>query len=131
MTRARILLLEVVWDGATNRILSSPVRHSQLARLPGRERARLRDLPCCGETRTPSTLSATARLQAMMDGEGKRRGRSCPMYEKWMDLTRKICWIYPEDVRRAGEHPAPFQGCSPRAKMSPRTRSSPDPSDTP
>ncbi len=27
---------------------------------------------------------------------------------EWMDLTRQIWWIYPEDVARAGPHPAPF-----------------------
>lgn len=28
--------------------------------------------------------------------------------EEWMDLTRQIWYIYPEDVSRTGGHPAPF-----------------------
>lgn len=28
--------------------------------------------------------------------------------EEWMDLTRQIWWMYPEDVARNGPHPAPF-----------------------
>ncbi len=28
--------------------------------------------------------------------------------EEWLDLTRQIWWIYPEDVTRNGHHPAPF-----------------------
>ncbi len=27
---------------------------------------------------------------------------------EWMDLTRQIWWIYPEDIKRVGSHPAPF-----------------------
>lgn len=27
---------------------------------------------------------------------------------EWIDLTRQIWWIYPEDVQRVGNHPAPF-----------------------
>lgn len=27
---------------------------------------------------------------------------------EWMDLTRQVWWIYPEDVTRSGNHPAPF-----------------------
>ena len=26
----------------------------------------------------------------------------------WMDLTRQVWWMYPEDVARSGDHPAPF-----------------------
>src|SRR5262245_36822950 len=28
--------------------------------------------------------------------------------EEWMDLTRQVWFLYPEDVARSGEHPAPF-----------------------
>jgi len=28
--------------------------------------------------------------------------------EEWLDLTQQVWWIYPEDVKRAGGHPAPF-----------------------
>jgi DNA modification methylase len=28
--------------------------------------------------------------------------------EEWMDLTRQVWYIYPEDVSRSGGHPAPF-----------------------
>ena len=28
--------------------------------------------------------------------------------EEWLDLTRQIWWIYPEDVSRTGRHPTPF-----------------------
>ena len=28
--------------------------------------------------------------------------------EEWIDLTRQIWWIYPDDVTRNGHHPAPF-----------------------
>ncbi|MCI0563152.1 MAG: site-specific DNA-methyltransferase, partial [Nitrososphaera sp.] len=28
--------------------------------------------------------------------------------QEWMDLTRQIWWIYPEDIKRVGMHPAPF-----------------------
>jgi DNA modification methylase len=28
--------------------------------------------------------------------------------KEWMDLTRQVWWIYPEDISRAGLHPAPF-----------------------
>ena len=28
--------------------------------------------------------------------------------EEWMDLTRQVWWMYPEDVSRSGDHPAPF-----------------------
>lgn len=27
---------------------------------------------------------------------------------EWLDLTRQIWWIYPQDVSRSGNHPAPF-----------------------
>jgi len=27
---------------------------------------------------------------------------------EWLDLTRQIWWIYPQDVARSGNHPAPF-----------------------
>jgi len=27
---------------------------------------------------------------------------------EWIDLTRQVWWIYPEDVQRVGNHPAPF-----------------------
>ena len=26
----------------------------------------------------------------------------------WIDLTRQVWWMYPEDVSRSGDHPAPF-----------------------
>jgi len=28
--------------------------------------------------------------------------------EEWMDLTRQVWYMYPEDVSRSGSHPAPF-----------------------
>ena len=28
--------------------------------------------------------------------------------DEWVDLTQQVWWIYPEDVKRAGGHPAPF-----------------------
>lgn len=28
--------------------------------------------------------------------------------DEWLDLTRQIWWIYPEDIQRDGGHPAPF-----------------------
>lgn len=28
--------------------------------------------------------------------------------DEWMDLTRQVWWMYPEDVSRNGDHPAPF-----------------------
>ena len=28
--------------------------------------------------------------------------------DEWMDLTRQVWWMYPEDVSRSGDHPAPF-----------------------
>lgn len=27
---------------------------------------------------------------------------------EWIDLTRQVWWMYPEDVSRSGDHPAPF-----------------------
>ncbi len=28
--------------------------------------------------------------------------------DEWLDLTQQVWWIYPEDVKRTGGHPAPF-----------------------
>ena len=28
--------------------------------------------------------------------------------DEWMDLTRQVWWMYPEDISRSGDHPAPF-----------------------
>ena len=28
--------------------------------------------------------------------------------DEWIDLTRQVWWMYPEDVSRSGDHPAPF-----------------------
>ena len=28
--------------------------------------------------------------------------------DDWIDLTRQVWWMYPEDVSRSGDHPAPF-----------------------
>jgi len=28
--------------------------------------------------------------------------------DEWLDLTQQVWWMYPEDVKRAGGHPAPF-----------------------
>jgi modification methylase len=38
----------------------------------------------------------------------KIKERSKLSQEEWLDLTQQVWWIYPEDVRRSGGHPAPF-----------------------
>jgi DNA modification methylase len=46
-------------------------------------------------------------------GEPKKLNKSIKEHsklsmEEWMDLTRQVWYIYPEDVSRNGAHPAPF-----------------------
>lgn len=40
-------------------------------------------------------------------GEAVKEANKIPQAE-WVDLTQQIWFIYPEDVQRAGDHPAPF-----------------------
>ena len=60
------------------------------------------------ENNTIEFISVYVKNGAPQKLSARVKERSRLSQEEWMDLTRQVWWIYPEDTKRVGLHPAPF-----------------------